>query len=370
MQVRPAPVCWQASALRLVFVLCFAIASTFPVSTIVSAQENHSNRIFRTITGRFHCDGEWRDFQMGFRPVPGPLGIADDDEPSISGSITFYFHRSLTSLDGATYVVAGTRDAKTGRFHLEPKEWNGPHPTSLAKYGMEGTFDAETQKITGKMLSERCDALEFAGPNGKLPPLPAVVTPGTGANVSPDPKRPELQVRPSNVTNYLDVASYSPDFEYWVTAWSDPVGTVHEGEPIDEENDRMKKEKWVCGDSARVTWDANGKGTAPARVNITERYVIECVGNCKGVTYRPWVGANVTHFGLSWPLPTMQIKSVWFGGTAFSWKVSRPANSQPAPEVYVHHWLPLTGFGPMDPVPAEIERRQATAPPCKASKIR
>ena len=365
MGVCPAPVYWQASALRLVFSLGFAFAPTFSASAFVSAQENHANRIFRTITGRFHCDGEWRDFQMGFRPVPGPLGIADEDEPNVTGSITFYFHRSVTSLDGATYMVAGTRDAKTGRFHLEPKEWNGPHPANLAKYGMEATFDAETQKITGKMLSDRCDALEFAGPDGKLPPLPAP----PGPTAPKGTNRPELKVTPSNVTNYLDVAAYNPDFDFVETRAYDPPGTVHEGEPIDEENARMKKEKWVCGDTQRVSWDANGKGTAPARVNITERYVIECVGNCKGVTYRPWVGANVTHFGLSWPLPTMQIKSVWFGGTAFSWKVSRPTNSQPAPEVYVHHWLPLYGFGPMDPVPAEIERRQAAAPPCKGSKL-
>jgi hypothetical protein len=352
MQVRPAPA------------LCLFLLLLLPLCA-ASAQENHSNRIFGTITGRFHCDGEWRDFQMGLHPVAGPLGIAEDDEPNVTGGITFYFHRSVTSLDGATYKVAGTRDVKTGRFHLEAKEWSGPHPANLAMYGMEGTFDAETRKATGRMLSDRCDALEFAGLDGKLPPLPAKPGPVVSAA---DAKRPEMQVRPSNVTNYLDVAAYNPDFEFVETRKFDPPGTVHEGEPIEEENARLKAEKWVCGDTQRVNWDANGKGTASARVNITERYVIECIGNCKGVTYRPWVGANVTHFGLSWPLPTLQIKSVWFGGTSFSWKVARPNNAEPAPEVYVHHWLPLTGFGPMDPVPAEIERRQAAAPSCRAAK--
>jgi hypothetical protein len=349
MQVRPA------------LALCLLLFPLFPASS----QDNHSNRIFETIVGRFHCDGEWRDFNLHLRPVTGPLGISEDDEPGLTGALTFYFHRSVTSLDGATYKVAGTRDVKTGHFRLEPKEWSGQHPASLAMYGMEGTFDAETRKITAKMLSDKCDAVDFAGPGGKLPPLPAQPGPIVPAGNS---KRPEMQVTPSNVTNYLDPAAYSPDFDYVETRTYDPPGTVHEGDPIEEENARMKKEKWVCGDTQRVNWDANGKGTASARVNITERYVIECVGNCKGVTYRPWVGANVTHFGLSWPLPTMQIKSVWFGGTNFSWKVSRTNNSQPPAEVYVHHWLPLTGFGPMDPVPAEIERRQAAAPPCRAPK--
>jgi hypothetical protein len=361
MRVRPALV------LPLVFAFCLVCAPLFPTF----AQENHSNRIFETFTGRFHCGGEWRNFQMRFNAVAGPLGIVEDGEPQMTGIITFYFYRSVTSLDGVTYKLKGTRDVKTGRFHMEAKEWYGPHPASLEMYGIEGTFDADTRKMTAKMLSDKCDAVDVVGPGGKLAPLSAAVTPGSGADASPDPKRPELSVMPSNVTNYLDVAAYSPDFLYWVTAWSDPVGTVHEGEPIDEENARMKKDKWVCGDSARVNWDASGtKGMAADRVTITERFVVECVGECKGVTYRPLVGANVTHFGLSAPLPTMQIKSIWFGGTNIQWRFTRTSNTQPAPVIYVHHWLPLTGFGPADPVPAEIARREAAAPPCRAPRAK
>lgn len=365
MWVRPATV------LRLTFALCLCTAPVFPSWGSASAQENHSFRIFETFTGRFHCGGEWRDFQMHLNAVAGPLGVVEDDEPELTGAITFYFYRSVTSLDGATYTLKGTRDVKTGRFHLDAKEWSGPHPASLEMYGIEGTFDAETRKMTAKMLSDKCDAVDVVGRGGKLPPLPAAVTPGTGANASPDPKRPELQVRPSNVTNYLDVAAYSPDFEYWVTAWSDPVGTVHEGEPIDEINSRLKKEKWVCAWSHHVNWDAGGaKGTAPDQVGVTERYVMECVGDCKGVFYRPWIGANVTHFGLSYPLPMMQIKSMNFGGLSFSWRVSRTNKSQPPPEVYFHKWVPLFGFGPFDPVPAEIARRQAAAPPCRSPRAK
>jgi hypothetical protein len=348
--------------------LCLAFALVFFCFSPVSAQENHSNRIFGTITGRFHCDGEWRDFQMGLRPVAGPLGIADEDEPSVTGGITFYFHRSVTSLDGATYMLAGTRDAKTGRFHVEAKEWSGPHPASLGKYGMEGTLDAKTGKVTGKMLSDRCDALEFAGPDGKLPPLPEKPGPVVSAA---DAKRPEMQVRPTNVTNYLDVAAYNPDFQFVETRAFDPPGTVHGGEPIDEMVERLKSEKWVCGGSQHITWEAGGsKGTAPDRVGVTERYVVECAGDCKGVLYRPWIGANVTHFGLSYPLPMMQIKSVWFGGTSFSWRFSRTSNTQPPPDIYVHRWTPLFGFGPLDPVPAEIARRQAAAPPCRSPRAK
>jgi len=176
-----------------------------------------------------------------------------------------------------------------------------------------------------------------------------------------------MLLAPTNVTNYLDVSANSPDFEYLVTAWYDPPDTLRDAEPIDESVAGMKKEKFACVGSQHVTWDASGlKGTAPDQVTLAERYVIECVGDCKGVFYRPYAGAQVIHFGLTQPLPTMQIKSVFLGGTAFRWKFARTGNSQPPPEIYVHHWKPLTGAGPFDGRPADIARQQAEAPPCKA----
>jgi hypothetical protein len=291
-----------------------------------------------------------------------PLGIEDPDA-GVTGSIAFYFHRSLTTTDGAAYLLAGSYDHKTGRFHLEPKQWSGPHPAALEMVGIEGTFDGRTQQISAKMLSPRCDAVDLVPPGVALPPLPA--PPPARAR---DPKRPEMAIAPTNVTNYLDVAG-NPDFEYLVSAWFDPPGTLREGEPIDESVAGMKKDKFVCANSQQVTWDAAGvKGTAPGRVTITERFVVECVGDCKGVFYRPYAGAHVVHLGLTEPLPTMQIKSVWLGGTAFRWNFSRTNKSQPPPEVSIHRWTPLTGFGPMDPGPAEIARRMASAPPCRAPK--
>ena len=103
----------------------------------------------------------------------------------------------------------------------------------------------------------------------KLPPLPdqppALVAPR-------DRKRPETLPGATNVTNYLDPASYSPDFEYLVPAWYDPPGTVHDGEPVDEVADLMKKEKFLCVGSARVTWDSSGtQGTAPGRQDGVDR---------------------------------------------------------------------------------------------------
>jgi hypothetical protein len=333
-----------------------------------AAQGQQPNRFFQTFNGRVRCNGQWYDFQVGVAPGVSLLGIVDPDE-DVAGSITFYFRRSATSLDGATFTIKGPYDQKTGAFRLEPKEWVGPRPPAVFDmFGLEGRFDFATETPSAKILgNSKCDAVELAGARKSLPPLPAQQPVQVAAG--PDPKRPERRLSPSNVTNYLDVAAYSSDFEYWVTAWSEPPGTIHEAEPIDESIARMKADRFMCGGSQRVTWETGGmKGTAPDRVGITERFVIECVGDCKGVFYRPYIGANVTHFGLSAPLPTMQIKSIWAGGQSFRWNFSRTANTQPPPEVYVHRWIPLAGFGPFDSGPEEVARRQAAAPPCKAPK--
>jgi hypothetical protein len=345
--------------------LCAVGCLAFVVAVSASAQD-YANRIFDVFTGRYSCGGHWTDFQFRMIPATGPLGILDPDA-DVTASITITFHRSITSIDGARYTLAGSYDPKTGRFHLEPKRWLDPHPAAFEMIGIDGTFDAATGKTTAKMLSNQCDAVEMVPPGVTLPPLP--VEASTPARVR-DPKRVEMLLAPSDLTNYLDSAAYNdPGLEYLVTAWFDPPGTVHDGDPIDESVERMKKDKFACAGSQHVTWDASGiKGTAPDRVNITERYVVECAGDCKGVFYRPYAGAQVVHFGLTEPLPTMQIKSVMFGGTTFRWNFSRTNQSQPPPEIYIHRWTPLAGFGPFDAGPAEVARQQAAAPPCKAPK--
>jgi hypothetical protein len=340
--------------------LLFALSFAF---LLPAWAQDRSTRIFEPFTGRYHCGGRWTEFQFKIIAVTGPLGM---EEPggAVTGAMTFSFHRSITSIDGGGYNLSGSYDPKTGRFHLDPKPWTGPHPTALEPIGIEGTFDPETRKMAAKMLSNKCDAVDLVPRGAALPALPAGALPPV---LTPDPKRVEMRLGLTNITNGLDVSANSAGFEYLVTAWYDPPDTLHDDAPIDESVARMKKEKFACIGSQRVTWDAAGlKGTAPDRVTITERYVVECVGNCKGVFYRPEAGAQVIHFGLTQPLPTMQIKSVWLGGNAMRWNFSRTNKSQPPPEIYIHRWKPLVGFGPFDAKPAEIERQQAEAPPCKA----
>ncbi|MFN8006021.1 MAG: hypothetical protein U0V70_03110 [Terriglobia bacterium] len=330
-----------------------------------SAQERDpATYIFRTFNARFHCGGKWYDFQLSISPARGLLGAIEPDA-GIVAQINMRFMRSLTRMDAAAYMLTGPYDRKTGQFRLEPKQWNTDNhpPPGFQMVGMEGRFDPSTETITAKMLGTTCDAVEIGQGGLALPPLPA-----PPPNRAIDPNKAEFRVTPTNVTNDLDSQSFK--FEYWVPVWSEPENTVHEGEPIDEVVNTMKETKWACVGSQHIAWDASGlKGTAPDALGVVpQRYVIECIGDCKGVFYRPWIGANVTHFGLSTPLPMFHIKNVWFGELKFEWRFSRKNNTQPLPEIYVHRWTPLVGFGPFDPVPAEIARRQAEAPPCRAPK--
>jgi hypothetical protein len=358
---------------RIVKLRCVRIVSViFFLLECVSAP-GQSYRIFQTFHGRFHCNGQWTEFDLHISPSPAatsPLGITDPDNPSVIGTMAFFFYNSVVSGGGGGYSLQGTHDAKSGQFHLEPKAWYSQHPSGFEMYGIEGTFDPSTLLFNAKMLSPNCDKVELVPPGQALAKLPDQ-NPAPNPATAPDSKRPERSPTPTNVTNYLDPASYSPDFEYWVTAWSDPPNTIHNGSPIDESVAELTKQKFLCVGSSHVTWDASGiKGTAPDQLSGTERFVIECIGDCKNVFYRPYVGANVTHLGLTAPLPTMQIKNVSLGNTSFRWNFSRKSATQPPPQIYIHTWSPLVGYGPFDPVPAEIARRQAAAPACRAPQNR
>ncbi len=212
--------------------------------------------------GRYHCGGLWRDFQFRVVPATGLLGVVDPDA-GITASITLSFRRSPMSTDTASYTLKGSFDDKSGSFHFEPLQWAGAHPAALEMIGIEGRLDAAARKVTAKMLSASCDAVEIV-PNGEmLPPLPEQAAPVTSAA---DRKRPEMLMGATNVTNYLDVAARSPDFEYWPQAWSEPPGTIHEKPAIDEVGDRMKQDKFACGGSQRVTRDAAGAQGKPPRI--------------------------------------------------------------------------------------------------------
>lgn len=339
-----------------------AVAFTASLHAAAAAGQD-APRVSGAFTGRYHCSGQWTGVRLTFGQRTGVFGITESDG-SLVGSITIFFYRSATNLDATGYSLAGRYDAKTGRFRLDPDKWTSAHPDAFELIGVEGTFDPSTGRIAARMTSDKCDALELV-PGQALPPLATA----NERSRKPDVTRPEQRARASNVTDYLDVASRSPDFEYLMTSWFDIPGTVREQSAIDETNDALKKQNFICVGSQRVAWDG-AKGVAADSAGVLNRYVVECVGECGGVSYRPNVGAIVTHFGLSQPLPMLEIKGINVGATRFRWTFGRTSGAGAAPDVWVHRWAPATGMGPFDPTPEELARRIASAPPCRAQPRR
>lgn len=267
-------------------------------------------------SGRYQC-GRWNTLE---------LKISESGGGRISAVFTFPL--AGMGMPGAgSYELIGKYDARGGRFSLQPQRWVGPQPPGFPMVGMEGTFDGASQRLSGKMMDFTCGAFELApGAGGaaisQTVPVPAPVLP------------PERRNAASNV-----VEAWKDSFEYLDAAMSDGLGPIRESEPIDDVFDRLSSEKLSCIWTRHVLWDRSGtKGTAADRVNVTERFVIECNGDCRGVRYSPQISAAVVHFGLTSPAPMLQIKTTWASGTPLRWEFTRPPSAQPPPDIFVHKW--------------------------------
>ena len=268
-------------------------------------------------SGRYQC-GQWNTFN---------LEISEAGSGQISGVFTF----STPGQGGpGSYELTGQYDQRTGRFQLQPQRWIR-RPTNYGMVGLEGTRDPASGRLTGKITYAGCTAFELAPPGAVLSPTPE---PGTANAAAPERRR-----FVSNVTGWETLG-----FEYVDAAMADAAGTVREAEPIDDVIDWLKKSKFSCMGTRRVLWDASGtKGSASDQLLVRERYVIECDGNCRGVRYTPYIGATIFHFGLTQPVPVLEIKNVWAGTLPFRWDFTRLPSAQPPPDVYVHRWT-SSGF--------------------------
>lgn len=278
--------------------------------------------------GRYQCR-DWRALTLRISDLPGGR---------ISAVFIFPVNQPGFAGDGS-YTMVGSYDEGTGRFQLSPQQWLR-HPPGYNMVGLTGVADSGNRVLHGKIDSVMCGAFELAPHGVALPAVPQPARPVPSQNmtmsVAPQPTRqlpPERQKRVFNLTNYM------PDsLEYWDATVDDP-NKERESEPIDDVIDWLKSQDFSCLGSQHVSWNAQGtEGTASDRVTVRERYVIECDGNCTGLRYIPLVQATAWHFAATEPVPVMEFKSTWFGGTDIRWKLTRPAGSGKPPEVYIHRW--------------------------------
>ena len=270
-----------------------------------------------TYSGRYQC-GRWNTAE---------LKITEAGGNRISAVLTFPLAGMGLPQDSARYELVGQYDGRSGKFRLQPQRWIGPQPPGMPMNGMEGTFDPASKRLSGTMMNFTCGAFELAAGADGAAISGTVVLPPT---LPP----PERRTAPSVV-----LEAWKGTFEYLDAAMSDGLGSVRESEPIDDVFDRMAGDKLSCIGTSHVSWDATGtKGTAADRVYVTERFVIECDGDCRNVRYTPRVDGVVLHFGLTTPVPVLQIKTTIAGGNAFRWEFTRVAGPHPPPDISVHQW--------------------------------
>jgi hypothetical protein len=282
-----------------------------------------------TYVGRYQC-GQWNTVE---------LRITDHGNGRISGVFTFpLIAVQRRGRGNGSYNLIGSYDATSGNFRLDPQSWIGRAPAGYTMVGLAGTLDPATGKITGRIANPMCGAFELAltGAKGANPlpkPLPFPQSPQIAAAPATIPgySAPERRYSPTNVTGQ------DHDFEYLDSTMTDALGPLRESQPIDDEIDWLKENEYSCVSTRHVIWQGN-KGTVIDQVSVTERFAIECDGNCKGVRYSPRVNAIVVHLGLTQPVPVLQIKSAWLGGVQFQWQFTKPDDGQPAPEIFIHSW--------------------------------
>jgi hypothetical protein len=158
-----------------------------------------------------------------------------------------------------------------------------------------------------------------------------LVSPNAAFGQLVSPNAPERRNASTNVTGYMT------DFEY-VDADMLHGGTgPRESDPIDDANESLKRDGFSCLRSVHVSWNG-AKGSAQDHVSVHSRFAIECTGDCRGVRYLPRVPATIFLFGTSRPVPIVDIKATWFGGSNFVWQFTRPSGAEPEPDVYIHQW--------------------------------
>jgi len=281
-----------------------------------------------TYEGRYQCR-DWRALTLQIRDLSGGR---------ISATFTFPVNQPGFAGDGS-YSMMGVYDARSGRFQLSPQQWLR-RPPGYNMVGLTGMADSSNGVLRGKVDSFMCGPFELAPQGVALPAVPQPARPSQSQSMTapvlsqPSGQLPlERQKRVFNLTNNMPQS-----LEYWDASMDEP-SKERESEPIDDVIDWLKSQDFSCLGSKHVAWNAEGtEGTASDRVTVRERYVIECDGNCAGLRYIPLVQATAWHFAATQPVPVMEFKSTWFGGTDIRWKLTRPAGSGKPPDVYIHRW--------------------------------
>ena len=127
-------------------------------------------------------------------------------------------------------------------------------------------------------------------------------------------------------------ASFKPERANLVVLQAaDPFEAIR---PIDQLNQYLRDSSYKCLATSMVAW----KGTEGAVTTphfTVKSYVIECEGDCAGITYKAPEFAY--HAGRSRPYPLVTIQGGLLTERPLPWAFSRP-DGAPEPRVRIHTW--------------------------------
>ena len=115
------------------------------------------------------------------------LAIVASDDGSARGRLTFAQPDDMGGASGSLNLK-GNYDPTTGKFKLQPQNWNPPVPPGVAMLGVEGAFNPRTKEVSGNMVGG-CSTFratrneEESGALPKQPPAPPRVG---GENAEPN----------------------------------------------------------------------------------------------------------------------------------------------------------------------------------------
>jgi hypothetical protein len=139
---------------------------------------------------------------------------------------------------------------------------------------------------------------------------------------------PELLPSGGRIQHPEDPMTYVDDVMGQPT---DPFQAVR---PIDQLNQRLRDASYKCLSTTTVAWTGR-QGRATTSHFRTKTYVVECDGDCSGVTYKiPLRGA---HGGRSRPYPVITIASAMLVDQPFPWEFTRTQGAVP-PRIRIHTW--------------------------------
>ena len=148
---------------RTGFLAAFALASLALLQASATFAQA-ANALTGVYDGTYRCAGA----KMNLR-----LAVVAANDGSARGRFTF---SELNRANGASgsFNLKGHYDSATGKFRLDPQNWNPPVPPGFAMHGVDGSFHARTGQISGTVTSG-CGAFRGArnkAESAKLPGRP------------------------------------------------------------------------------------------------------------------------------------------------------------------------------------------------------